>query len=70
MAHPTVTQTPSADAERAKPLIVAAAPREDESEEHGHANPLNALDVGHVVFFAAAAALVWFARAAGACPLR
>ena len=65
MAHPTVTQTPSADAERAKPLIVAAAPREDESEEHGHANPLNALDVGHVVFVAAAAALVWFARGWG-----
>lgn len=62
MAHPTISNAHANETSPANPELVRAAhhEHEDEPEEHGHENPLNALDLSRVAFVAAAAAAVWF----------
>jgi heavy metal translocating P-type ATPase len=62
MSHPTVKEVPAKTPQTATPGITAGKPHSDHAEEHEESQALNWLEVGRVLFVAAAALAIWFLR--------
>ena len=62
MAHPRVRPAHTGEPAHTKPERASAAHLEADSEEHDHPHKLSWRDFNRVIFVAAAAGAIWFAR--------